>query len=223
MKLFKILSLVTILFVATQTSSSQTLNWYSIENATHILTASIGWDYGITYNIGYAYKLKAKLPIALTANFSIPSGEDLLDDFKTKIGGQISILNKSDFKGIITVNGIYRRYRNPLVQLQNFGSEFKGTLGYYRPKWFLAGEIGFDKAIVTHFNHSEEFKDIYPDVKNGWYEPSTGGNFSYGIQSGYSFNNSDFILGLGLLTTQDLKTSPSIPYYFMLGYNYRLN
>ena len=28
------------------------------------------------------------------------------------------------------------------------------TAGYYQRKWFVAGEAGFDKAIVTHFKHS---------------------------------------------------------------------
>jgi hypothetical protein len=97
-------------------------------------------------------------------------------------------------------------------------------LGYYKPKWFVAGEVGFDKAIVTYFKHSETFKEtIFTDVKDGWYEPSTGGNFLYGIQTGYSFNKSDITLNIGMVTTQDFKTTPLIPYYLMLGYIHRIN
>lgn len=147
-----------------------------------------------------------------------------MDDFKTKIGGEVLILNKSNLKGSISVNGIYRSYENPLVRLQNFGSELKGTFGYYEPKWFVAGEVGFDKAIVTHFKHSETYKEtIFADVKDGWYEPATGGNFMYGIQTGYSFNKSDITFNIGMVTTQDFKTTPLIPYYLMLGYNHRIN
>lgn len=207
-----------------QKGMAQTLNWNALQDSKHIITAGIGWDYSISYSMGYAYQLKTKLPIVLTTIFSIPSGEKLLDDFKTKIGGQILILNEPNLKGSIALNGIYRRYENPLVRLQNFGSEFKGIFGYYKPKWFVAGEVGFDKAIVTHFKHSETFKEtIFSDVRDGWYEPSTGGNFMYGIQTSYSFNKSDIIFNIGMVTTQDFKTTPLIPYYLMLGYNHRIN
>lgn len=224
MKVIRILIAFILTLFIYQKGMAQTLNWNALQDSKHILTIGIGWDYSVSYNIGYAYQLKSTVPIVLNANFSIPSGEKLLDDFKAKIGGQIVLLNKSNLKGSIALNGIYRRYENPLVRLQNFGSELKGTLGYYKPKWFVAGEVGFDKAIVTHFKHSETFREtIFTDVKDGWYEPSTGGNFQYGIQTGYSFNKSEITFNIGMVTTQDFKTTPLIPYYLMLGYNHRIN
>lgn len=154
----------------------------------------------------------------------MPSGEILLDDFKTSIGGQMVLINNNNFKGSLGANGIYRRYENPLVRLQNFGCEIKGIFGYYKPKWFLACEVGFDKAIMTHFKHSQIYKNtIYQDVQDGWYEPATGGNFCYGLQTGYSFKKSDITLNLGILTTQDFKSAPQIPYYLAIGYNYKFN
>lgn len=224
MKAIKSLIFILIPFCIYQKGIAQTVNWDALENSKHIISAGIGWDYSVSYSLGYAYQVRTKVPVLLNASFSIPSGENLLDDFKTKIGGQIVLLNKSNLKGSITWNGIYRSYKNPLVRLQNFGSELKGTLGYYKPKWFVAGEVGFDKAIVTHFRHSETFKEtIFSDVKDGWYEPVTGGNFQYGIQTGYSFKKSDITFSIGMVTTQDFKTTPLIPYYLMLGYNYRIN
>lgn len=224
MKAIRILIAFIVPFFIYQKGMAQTVNWIELKDTKHIMTAGIGWDYSVSYYLGYAYQLKTKVPIMLTTNFSIPSGERLLDDYKTKIGGQILLLNKSNLKGSIAFNGIYRRYENPLSKLQNFGSELKGTFGYYKPKWFVAGEVGFDIAIVTHFNHSETFKEtIFADVRDGWYEPFTGGNFQYGIQIGYSFNQSDITFNIGMVTTQDFKTTPLIPYYLMLGYNLRLN
>lgn len=202
---------------------AQSINWSSLDSTKHIINVGIGWDYSLSYSVGYVHKLNFNIPTVLNANFSIPSGENLLDDFKTKIGGQMVLLNNPNFKGGITLNGIYRRYENPLVRLQNFGSEMKGIFGYYQPKWFVAGEVGFDKAIVTHFKHSLIFKEtIYQEVKDGWYEPSTGGNFIYGLQTGYSFKKSDLTFNIGLLTTQDFNAAPRIPYYLILGYNYRI-
>lgn len=223
MKAIKTLIFVALILSISNKSKAQTVNWNSLEDSKHIISASIGWDYSVSYNLGYAYRLKTKSPILLHGNFSVPSGEKLFDDFKTKLGGQVLLFNKSNLKGSIALNGIFRRYENPLVRLQNFGGELKGTFGYFRPKWFVAVEVGFDKAIVTHFKHSETFKEtIFPDVRDGWYKPTTGGNFQYGLQTGYSFKKSDIIFNIGMVTTQDFKSTPLIPYYLMLGYNLRI-
>ncbi|ATL49358.1 hypothetical protein COR50_20460 [Chitinophaga caeni] len=206
-------------------AKAQTVNWKNMENTAHMITLGLGWDYSLSYNIGYAYHPAAvKMPLVINANFSMPSGEKLLDDFKLKLGGQIVLLNHSNFKGGISLNGIYRRFENPLTRLLNFGAEMKGRFGYYKNGWFVAGELGFDKAVITHFKHSDLYKqDIYEGVRDGWYNPATGGNFLYGLQAGYSFNKSDITLDLGKITTQDFKTTPRIPYYLALSFNLRIN
>jgi len=209
-------------FFYVQLANAQILNWNALNNKRHIINANFGLDYGVTYGIGYAYKLNTKIPMVLNVNFSIPAGEKVLDDFRSNIGGQVVVWNSSKFKGVVALKGIYRRYQNPFVTLQNFGSEANAAFGYYRSRWFLAFNAGFDKAIVTHFKHSKRYKeDIYPDVVDGWYEPATGGNFSYGLQSGYSFKKMDITIDVGNILTQDFKTTPTLPFYFRLGYNYK--
>jgi hypothetical protein len=206
-----------------QDLNAQTINWNSLDNANHIINANFGLDYSISYGVGYSYKLKTRLPIAISANFSMPSGENLFDDFKTKIGAEILLFNRSKFAGTVSINGIYRRNEMSVVKLQNFGGEVKGRVGYFKPKWFVAAEAGFDKAIVTNFRHSKSFiENIYPDVRDGWYEPSTGGNFLYGLQGGYSFKRTDITLNLGRVVTQDMNASPLIPYYLTVGFNVKI-
>lgn len=203
---------------------SQTINWKSLQNEQkHILNANAGWEYGFVYGIGYAYRLETKIPMVLEGSVSFASGEVILDDFKTKIGGQINLYQIENFNFNAAVHGIYRRYGNPLVTLQNFGADATAIIGYYKPKWFAAGEFGFDKAIVTHFKHADIYTDVYPDIKNGWFEPATGGYFNFGIQGGYSFNRSDITLRAGKVMTEDFKTSPLVPFYLQLGYNYKLD
>lgn len=206
-----------------QKVNAQTLNWASVGNSKHIANVNFGFDYSVSYGIGYGYKLKTKLPIVLNGNFSKPAGKNQLDDFKTKIGGQIKLYSLNKFQFSTAIFGIYRRYGNSSVRLQNFGSEMTGVIGYYKPKWFVAGEFGFDKAIVTHSKHSKEYKDnTYSEIKDGWYEPATGGNFNYGIQTGFSFSRSDITLKGGYLITQDFRTKPTLPLYLQLGYNLRM-
>lgn len=202
---------------------SQTLNWKKLENTKQILNVDFGLDFSASYGVGYGYKLNTKLPIVLNANISVPFGENRFDDFKTKVGGQIALINKSNFVGSVSLLGIYRRYQTSLVKLQNFGSHFKGTFGYYKKNWFAATEVGFDKAIVTHFKHTQKYRDeIYSDVIDGWYEPATGGNVNYGLQMGYSFKKMDMTINLGKIISQDFKTAPILPFYLNLGINYRI-
>lgn len=219
----KIVILIALTFFIQIIGYSQTINWNNLKKEqTHIINTNIGWDYSINYGVGYGYQIKSELPIVLNIEFSVPSGNNLLDDVKSKIGGQIRVFQLNNFTFITKIQGIFRRYENPSVRLVNFGSDMSGTIGYYKPKWYIATEIGFDKAIITHFKHSQLAKDNFPTIQDGWYEPSTGGNFYYGLQTGFSFKKHDIYLKIGKVLTQDFKTTPLIPYYAQLGYNIKL-
>lgn len=226
MKNIKTVLLLCILFSLAKNTNGQTINWANLKSEeNHIVNINAaGWDYAFAFGAGYGYKLNTKLPIVLNIDYSFPSGKNMIDDFKTKIGGKIRVCQLKNFQLSANIYAVFRRYENPLVRLINFGSDMSGVVGYYRPKWFVAGEVGFDKAIVTHFKHSQSFKDnIYANVKDGWYEPATGGNFYYGIQTGFSFKRHDIYLKVGKVVTQDFKTTPLIPYYAQLGYNFKFS
>lgn len=218
MNIIKILSALSFSLLFFQDTFSQTLNFNNVEaENNHIAAISAGLDYGLVYGASYGYQLKTKKPIILNAEVSVPSGENVLDDFKTKVGGQMRIYQIKDFHFSSSIHGIYRKNMNDFVTLQNFGTELSVTIGYYKRKWFTAGEAGFDKAIVTRFKHSNEYKQIFPAVQDGWYEPATGGNFNFGLLGGYSFKNNNIFLKGGLRTTQNFST-PSIPFYAQLGF-----
>ena len=222
MKNIKILLLFILFCFQFEQSFSQTLNFNNLKNEDkHVVSVNAGLDYGLVYGAGYGYQVKSKKPIILNVEFSVPSGENLLDDFKTKIGGQIRFYKFRNFHFTAKAQGIFRRNENDYVTFQNFGCELTANIGYYKSKWFTALEFGFDKAIVTHFKHSSEYKQIYPGVQNGWYEPATGGNFNLGLQAGYSFKRSDIFLKGGVVATQNFST-PLLPFYAQLGYTKRL-
>lgn len=223
MKKYKSVFLIAAVFLfSISAAHAQTLNWGSLKKEQkHVASIYAGFDYGVTYGIGYSYHLKSKLPMLLNIDFSVPAGENGFDDLKTKIGAKAEVFSYKNIKLIASAHGIYRRYQNPSVRLQNFGSEFTAVAGYYKKRWFAGAEVGFDKAIVTHFKHSSIFKSDYPAVKDGWYEPATGGNFSYGVQGGYSFKRSDITLKAGKILAEDFKTKPTLPFYLQLGYNIR--
>lgn len=228
MKKYKMKNRIFIALAALFTISSncclaQSINWAALKaEEKHLVNLQVGVDYGLIYGVGYSYQLSSRLPALLSAEYSFPSGNKITDDFKIKIGGQVQLFEANNIRMSVNLYGIFRRYENALVQLSNFGSSANAVVGYYSSKWFFAGEIGLDKAIVTHFKHKDGYKENFPDVQDGWYEPTTGGNFQYGLQVGYSFKRGDVYLKGGRTVTQDFKTKPTVPLYLQIGYNLKL-
>lgn len=222
MKNVNVSFLCIVLFIGSLVNA-QTINWNNLKkDQRNIVNLNFGVDYGLTYGIGYGYQLRSKRPIVVNAEYSFPSGNNLFDDFKIETGTYIQWFKSGNFYVASKLQSVFRRYDNSYARLLNFGADLSATGGYYKNRWFVAGELGFDKAIVTHFKHSDLYKANYPGVKDGWYEPSTGGDFYYGIQTGYSIKNKDLYLKIGKLVEQDLQTTPMLPFYLQLGINIRI-
>ncbi len=204
-------------------SFSQTFNWRNLDTAKpKTYYASANFEYGLSVTLGSSYRFKTIKPLLVFLDATIPTGKKTLDDFKVRTGGKAQLIDLDNFIVSASFSAIYRRYESDFVRMQNFGCEASATAGYYKKKWFVAGEFGFDKAIITQFKHKDEYKLLFPGVKDGWYEPSAGGIFNYGLQAGFSLKNADITLNAGKLITQDFKTSPTLPLYVKLGLNIRV-
>jgi hypothetical protein len=223
MKAFKIVFVIAYAFLGGKNvAEAQNINWSNLRpEQRNIINVNAGYDYAFAYGVGYGYHMKSRIPVVLNIEYSQPVGENIFDDFKTKIGGQVRVYQINNLQFVAKVQGLVRRYETDYVRMFNFGSDMSAIIGHYKPKWFLAGEVGFDKAIVTNFTHSDLFKEDFPGVKDGWYEPATGGNFYYGLQTGFSLKNSDVTLKAGKVVQQDFKTNPTVPFYIQVGYNIR--
>lgn len=220
MKTILISILTSIIYLITQPIIGQSINWSSCDQSKHVININMGLQYGINYGISYGYRQQVyKFPTMITLDVSMPAGEKKWDDYKIRLGGQIRWIKAGDFQLSTRLQGVFRRYQNDFTRLVNFGSDMAASVGYYRPHWFVGTEIGFDKAIVTHFKHSSIYKSQYAEVLDGWYEPATGGNFYYGLQSGYTFGRSDIYLKAGKVLTQNFKTTPLLPLYMEMGFN----
>lgn len=203
-------------------TNAQVINWSSFSDSKRLVAANLGLDHSLSLGVGYSYRLNKKSPFLFNTELSLPFGNTVLDDFKTKIGAQFLLLNNGSFKGILSLQGIYRRYQNSMVRMQNFGSEAGAVFGYYRTKGFIAAQVGFDKAIVTHLKHSSTYReDVYADVIDGWYGPATGGNVVFGIQTGYSFKRQDLTLSVGRVLAQDFRPTPLLPFSLKIGWVYK--
>jgi hypothetical protein len=79
------------------------------------------------------------------------------------------------------------------------------TLNVYRHRWFAAGELGFDKAIITHVTHSDWYRThIYPDAKDGWYLDA-GGTYRAGLAGGVALGRTEIVGRVGWLRTEDFN------------------
>jgi hypothetical protein len=217
-----ILIITILLYLLSNQVNAQNINWRAFnQEQKHTIGINTGLDYGLTYGVNYGRKLNTKLPMVFNSEFSFPSGNKVLEDFKVKMGVQMELIHAGNFSATIKVNGIFRRFENDYARMLNFGSEFAGVAGYYKPRWYVAGELSFDKAIITHIKHLPNALENNSDIVSGWYIP-TGGNFAYGIQTGLVLGQkSDLSLKIGRVINQDFKTEPTLPFYFQLGYNWR--
>ncbi len=215
--------IIAILFIATiKVSYAQNINWRSLdEDNQNLIYLNVGYDFGVTTQIGYARTLNSFKPILLSIDYSFPMGENLIDDFKVRFGGQIEIFEKNGFSASAKIYGNFRRYESELVRIASFGSELSILAGYYKTTWHIAGEFGFDKSITSHLKNSDIMRDNYPDIKDGWYIPS-GGNFFYGIQGSKKIGKTlDISLRAGLTNAQGKHEDAILPYYIQIGLNKR--
>jgi len=203
---------------------AQTYNWRSISDSTkHIAGVNLGWEYSAIAGVNYSYKLPFKIPVFVQAGFSIPFGKSVADDFKSNVGWGGQLYYKKSFYSILTFNAQYKRYASELVTLNQIGLDMKAINGIYKPRWFVATEIGLELGLSTHFKHSETYKQsIYSNVQDGWYKPLSAGIMNVGVQTGYSFKQSDLIFRIGYLKTITSTVNVLIPYYATLGYNLKI-
>ncbi len=218
----KLFAMTILMLAVAEAGFSQNINWRSLgEDQRNVVQFNYGYDFGVTAQLGYARAFTFIRPVVLGLDYSFPMGNDLTDDFKLKLGGQMEIVELGGFVATIKIASNFRRYQTEMVRIVSFGSDFAGVAGYYQSTWSAAGEFGFDKAITSHFKHSDVMRAYYPAIQDGWYVP-TGGHFYYGIYGSKILGESlDLSLRLGATRAQFNDENALLPYYLQLGLGMR--
>ena len=203
-------------------SYAQNINWSSINNDQNQLTyLNFGYDFGVTTQVGYGYKIKTDKPILFNADYSFPMGKNIIDDFKIRLGGQISIYQKKNFIFSAKVLSVFRNHETKLVRMANFGSQTSVLAGLYKSKWHIAGEFGYDKSSIIHLKHSTAMKKNFPSISDGWFSPS-GGHFFFGLQGSRIMGKFvEISLRVGTITAQFKDKNPLLPIYCQIEVNYK--
>lgn len=209
-----------ILAAAAQSGVSQDVNWRAIRmDHPNRLQLNFGYDYGAVTQLSYSHAFALPRPVVVGLHCSLPMGNQVIDDFSLRLGGQIEVAEWRGFSATVKIASNFRRYQNELVRIVSFGADFSALVGYYDPRWHAAAEFGFDKAIATRLTHSDVMRAYgFPGIRDGWYVP-TGGNFYYGIQAGKTLvGGMDMTLRLGLTDAQFDDEDAMLPYYLQLGF-----
>jgi len=217
-----IIAVLAFVLVLAEPGYPQSVNWRSLRpDQRHLIQLDLGYSYGATAQFGYGYRLTLVRPAMVGIDYSFPMGERLLDDFKVRLGAQIEILEVGGFSATARILASLRRFENPLVRIVGFGSDFGLVAGYYDPAWHVAGELGFDKAITSHVEHSDVMRTSFPAARDGWYIP-TGGNWYYGLQAGKTIGESyDLSVRMGATDAQGSDEDAVLAYYLQLGLGMR--
>ncbi len=126
-------------------------------------------------------------------------------DFRARAQVRTTVLHWRSLRLVGSATFIARGTENAIYRGFNFGADFTGTAGVYRQGWFLAGEFGFDKAVITHVTHSDWYRQtVYADAKDGWYLTG-GGTFHYGVTGGVALGRTELMVRAGRLTTEDFN------------------
>ena len=217
-----LMKIILVSMALAESGLSQNINCRSLgDDQRNVIQLHFGYDFGVTAQLGYNRSFNLIRPVVVGLDYSLPMGNVLLDDFKVRLGGQMEIVQIGGFSTTIKIFSNFRRYQNSLVRIVSFGSDFAVLAGYYRPTWYAAGELGFDKSIATNLKNSVIMKAEYPAIRDGWYVP-TGGNFYYGIQGGKTLGESlELSLRLGATSAQFHDQDAVLPYYVQVGLGMR--
>ena len=156
--------------------------------------ATFGMDPAMVGSIGYARVAAVKGHfVQLSGEVgAVAAGLDA-NDYRVRLGFQTSLVQWRSMRVTGSATFVTRGTENTIYRGINFGSDFTGTVGLYRNRWFASGEAGWDKAIVTHVRHSDWYRDnYYPDARDGWYVDA-GGTYHYGVAGGLTLGRAELV------------------------------
>ena len=178
---------------------------------------AFGLDPALVASLGYA-RVVSLVGHDFQLSGDVGVGTARLDtrDFRARLGAQTSLVRWRSLRLTGSATFITRGTENTIYRGLGFGADFTGTLGVYKRRWFAAGEVGKDKAIITHVTHSSWYRTyVYPDAKDGWYLDA-GGTYHGGFAAGVAVGRAEIVGRFGWLRTEDFNELLP-PMYASLG------
>ncbi len=178
---------------------------------------TFGLDPALVGSVGYARAVPwLGREWQLGAEVGVVAAEFDTRDFRARLQARTTVVRWRSVRLVGSAAFITRGTENSIYRALNFGADVTGALGVYRRRWFVAGEFGRDKAIITHITHSDWYRgNFYRDAKDGWYLDA-GGTYHYGVVGGVAIGRTEIGLRAGWLRTEDFNDMVP-PMYASLG------
>ena len=202
----RILGIVFVMFLLlTQLASAQS-NVARFGTERNRVYTSVGIDPAVVSTVGYGRVVSvAGHAFNISGDVGVVAAGFDFDDARARAGVETSLLRWKSVHLTGSAVAVARSTENVSYRAVNFGADITGSLGVYRPRWFVAGEFGKDKAVVTHVTHTDYYREtFYPDAKDGWYLDA-GGTFHYGFAAGLAVRGVEVSGRFGWLRTEDFN------------------
>jgi len=203
-------------------AQSQEINLATLDegspNYVHFRT---GGEYGFVAGVGYARALPfLGRTILLGGDLTAPLAGLDNGDYRLRAGALVPIVGAHQWKLAGSLEPTLRAASNDVGSMISLGADVGAVGGYYATGWFVAGELGFDYAALTHIVHSDRYRNlVFAGARDGWYS-NPGGNYRLGVQAGLSFARYDLVLRVGQL--RDMRgEKPMLPLYGTLTFDTR--
>jgi len=186
---------------------------------------NFGLDPAVLTTFGYARGFEAAFinrHVTASAELSLPVSKLDLNDYRLKIGARASVINYNSWDFSIPIHLILRGTQNWMHTATNFGADITALFGYYRDRWFVNLEFGYDSAFMTKITATDRYKKYYyHDFKDGWYG-NTGHFFTRGLATGFRWRRTEIVLRAGQPIIHWSAESSELlpPFYGILGVNY---
>lgn len=212
-----LISLILLLTLKVGMVTAQDINWSEVEEGKkHFVSLNLGADYTTYYGLTYGYKIgNTALPLILDAEFDVPFGEDVFDDWNARVGLQSQLWSHNNLWWSARASVTTKKFESEVASLLSFGSSLSTLFGYQKSKWGIAAEFSYERSEVTKIeNHLS--KEYYPEITDGWYN-SAGGNFKFGVQANANIKSANLFLHLGKVFGQNFEDNPTLPFYAKIG------
>jgi hypothetical protein len=187
-----------------ETSRSRVYTQVGLDPA---LMTSIGYG-RVLRVIGHDFQLAGEAAV-------VASGRDI-SDARARITTTTSLLRWGSVHLTGSASAVARHTDNAIYRAVSIGADATASLGFYRPGWFVAGEFGKDKSIVTHVKHTDLYREtFYENAKDGWYLDA-GGYYRYGFAGGFAIGPVEIAGRAGWQKTEDWNEMTT-PNYVSLG------
>ncbi len=212
-----IVVIITVLVFSLTNSMAQSLNWNTEEqNVNGQVYFSLGYNFGLTTQLGFAYKCMSQKPILLFSDISVPQGNEF-NDFKFRAGMQMAVWNRNNVRTFVQYVGAINKYESNLVRQLGLSHNLALSMGIYKSRWSVAFNVGYEHTFLNKLGHSDVLRHVYPGITDAWFF-NTAGYWHYGLEASKKVGQKvELYMRMGATNARGIDVDAIVPAYLQIG------